>query len=497
MRTLISGGTVLSAAGAVQADVLIDGEQIAAIGTSLGPADQRIDAGGRYVLPGAVDVHTHLELATPNGVACDDFATGTMAAAYGGTTTIVDYAGHERGESLLAGLGRWQARAAGHAHIDYAFHMMISEVNDQVLAELASLADAGVTSIKIFMAYPGVYMIDDAQICRILREARRHGILTAVHAENGTVIEELRREYVASGRTGPPYHAASRPASLEGEATGRLITLAELAGAPVYIAHLSAAQALAAVHAARDRGQRVYAETCPQYLFLDEGLLSGQDGARYVCSPPLRTAAAQQALWQGLQRGDLDVVATDHCPFTAAQKARGAGDFTLIPNGLHGVEERLVLLYQGVVAGRISLARWVELSATGPARLFGLYPRKGAVLPGADADLVVFDPTAEQVLSAVAHHSATDYSVYEGMAVRGRAELVMQRGEVLVDADGFHGTLGAGRFLRRSTAALSDASQDAAWQTESLAFARRVIVENCDEPSGDSDERHAHRSHRP
>jgi dihydropyrimidinase len=449
MRTLISGGIALSAVGAVQADLLINDQQIVAVGTSLGPADQRIDAAGRYVLPGGVDVHTHMELATPNGVACDDFEIGTRAAAYGGTTTIVDYAGHERGESVLAGLARWQARAAGRAYIDYAFHMMLSEVTDQVLAELADLADAGVTSIKIFMAYPGVYMIDDAQIYRILREARRLGILTAVHAENGTVIEELRREHVAAGHTGPPYHAGSRPALLEGEATGRLITLAELAGAPVYIAHLSAPQALAAVHAARDRGQRVYAETCPQYLFLDERLLSGQDGPRYVCSPPLRTMAAQQALWQGLQRGDLDVVATDHCPFTAAQKARGERDFTLIPNGLHGVEERLILLYQGVAAGRISLARWVELTATGPARLFGLYPRKGALVPGADADLVVFDPAPEHTLSAAAHHSATDYSVYEGMAVRGRVDVVMQRGEVLVNADGFHGSPGAGQFLRR------------------------------------------------
>jgi dihydropyrimidinase len=485
MRTLISGGIVLSAAGAVRADVLIDGERIAAVGTSVGPADRSIRAAGRYVLPGGVDVHTHLDLATPNGAACDDFATGTRAAACGGTTTIVDYAGHERGEPLLTGLARWQAKAAGRAHIDYAFHMMISEVNDQVVAELASLPDAGVTSIKIFMAYPGVYMIDDAQIYRILRAAARLGILTAVHAENGMVIEELRREYVAAGQFGPRYHAESRPALVEGEATGRLITLAELAEAPVYIAHLSAAQALAAVHAARDRGQRVYAETCPQYLFLDECLLSGPDGARYVCSPPLRTKAARQALWRGLRRGDLDVVATDHCPFTAAQKARGASNFTLIPNGLHGVEERLVLLYQGVVAGRISMARWVELSATGPARLFGLYPRKGAVVPGADADLVVFDPAAERVLSAVTHHSATDYSVYEGMAVRGRAEVVMQRGEVLVDGDGFHGSPGAGRFLRRSTAALLDACQNAGSQRENLPHAGRVTVENCDEQSGD------------
>ena len=449
MRTLIANGTVLTAAGAAEADVLITGERIAAVGTSLGPADQTIDAAGRYVLPGGVDVHTHMDLATPNGVACDDFSTGTMAAACGGTTTIVDYAGHKRGEPLLAGLARWQANAAGRSHLDYAFHMMLSDVNDQILAELADLVGAGVTSIKIFMAYPGVYMIDDAQILLALREAARLGILTAVHAENGGPIEVLRQEYLAAGQTAPRYHAQSRPALLEGEATGRVIALAELAGAPVYIAHLSAAQALAAVHAAKDRGLPVYAETCPQYLFLDDTLLARPDGARYVCSPPLRTAEAQEALWLGLRRGDLDVVATDHCPFTSSQKARGHDDFTLIPNGLHGVEERLTLLYQGVTRGQISLARWVELAATGPARLFGLYPRKGAIVPGADADLVIFDPAAEHRLSAATQHSAADYSVYEGMAVLGRPDVVLQRGEVLVDPAGFHGRLGAGRFLRR------------------------------------------------
>lgn len=449
MRTLISGGTVLSAAGAAQADVLVTGEQIQAVGTSLGAADRTIDAAGRYVIPGGVDVHTHMDLVTPNGVACDDFSTGTMAAACGGTTTIVDYAGHDRGESLLAGLARWQAKATGHAHIDYGFHMMISEVNDRVLAELAELVNAGVTSIKIFMAYPGVYMIDDAQILLVLREAARLGILTAVHAENGGPIEVLRREYVAAGRTEPLYHAASRPALLEGEATGRVIALAELAGAPVYIAHMSAAEAVAAVHAARDMGRQVFAESCPQYLFLDETLLSGPDGARYVCSPPLRKAQARQALWLGLQRGDVDVIATDHCPFTSVQKAAGKEDFTLIPNGLHGVEERLTLLYQGVARGLISLSRWVELSATAPARLFGLSPRKGAIVPGADADVVVFDPTAERTLSAANHHCAADYSVYEGMAVRGRPDLVLQRGQILVDEQGFLGTPGAGQFLRR------------------------------------------------
>lgn len=450
MRTLIAGGLVVTATDAVHADVLVVGEEIAAVGLGLSArADRTVDATGRYVIPGGVDVHTHLQLETSGTVACDDFATGTGAAAWGGTTTIIDYAGHDRGESLLAGLARWQAKAAGRAHVDYGFHMMISEVDDRVLAELAELVAAGVTSVKLFMAYPGVYMIDDSAIFRVLRRAGQLGALVAVHAENGGPIEVLRTEYVASGRTDAVYHARSRPAILEGEATGRAIVLAELAGAPVYIAHLSAEQALNAVHAARDRGHPVYAETCPQYLYLDESALSGPEPARYVCSPPLRPAGMQEALWQGLRRGDLDVVATDHCPFTTRQKALGRSDFTRVPNGLHGVEERLTLLHEGVHRGQISLTRWVELAATAPARLFGLYPRKGAIVPGADADLVVFDPAAVGTLSAATHHSAVDYSVYEGLTVHGRPEMVMQRGDVLVDADGFHGRPGAGHFLPR------------------------------------------------
>jgi len=451
MRTLISGGLVVSASDAVRADVLVVDAEIAAVGVGLDDvrADQTFDATDRYVIPGGVDVHTHMELETSGNVACDDFVTGTAAAAWGGTTTIVDYAGHDRGESLLAGLARWQAKAAGRSHIDYGFHMMVSAGGDRVLAELADLIAAGVTSVKVFMAYPDVYMIDDAAIFRILRHAGQLGIMVAVHAENGGPIEVLRSEFVASGRIEPVYHARSRPAILEGEATSRAVVLADLADAPVYIAHLSAVQALDAVHRARDRGRPVLAETCPQYLYLDESGLSGPEPARYVCSPPLRPAGAQEALWQGLRRGDLDVVATDHCPFTSEQKALGRRDFTRIPNGLHGVEERLTLLHEGVHRGELSLNRWVELTATAPAKLFGLYPRKGAIVPGADADLVIFDPAAIRTLSAATHHSAVDYSVYEGLTVHGRPDLVMQRGEVLVDARGFHGRPGAGRFLRR------------------------------------------------
>ncbi len=456
MRTLVAGGTVVTASDTVRADVLVDGERIAAVGTFPGQvADRVIDASERYVLPGGVDAHTHLELATRGGVAADDFATGTAAAAWGGTTTIVDYAGHDYGEPLLAGLRRWQAKAAGKAHIDYGLHMMIKEVSGRVLADLGRLADAGVTSVKLFMAYPGVYMVDDGAIYQALRAAGELGSLVALHAENGPAIEVLIGRHLSEGKTGPRYHALSRPASLEGEATSRAITLAALAGAPLYLAHLSAAAALAAVRGARDAGQRVYAETCPQYLFLNDDLLQPEtDGAKFVCSPPLRRARDQEELWRGLRRGDLDVVATDHCPFTVAAKQRGAGDFTKIPNGLPGVEDRLTLIFQGVLTGRLSLNRWVDVVATRPAKLFGLYPRKGTLAPGADADLVVFDPGAERTISASTHHMNVDYSCYEGLRVRGLPETVMQRGQVLVDYGTFHGRPGAGRYLPRQVPVL-------------------------------------------
>ena len=433
-------------------DVLVVDDRIVEVGRGLtAPVDRTVDAAGCYVVPGGVDVHTHMELETSGTVSSDDFATGTAAAAWGGTTTIVDYAGHDRGESIVSGLARWQAKAFGRACIDYGFHMMLAEVDDRVLAEMADLVQAGVTSFKLFLAYPGVYMVDDEAIFRTLRRAADLGTLVAVHAENGGPIEVLRHQFVAQGLVAPIYHARSRPPSLEGEATARAIVLAELAGAPVYIAHLSAAPALDAVHAARDRGSPVFAETCPQYLYLSEDDLErpGIEGARFVCSPPLRPAATRAALWQGLRRGDLDAVATDHCPFTSAQKATGLEDFTRIPNGLHGVEDRLTLLHEGVCRGELSLNRWVEVAATAPAKLFGLYPRKGTLVPGADADLVVFDPRVERTMSAASHHMNVDYSCYEGLTVHGRPSVVMQRGRVLVDDQGFHGEPGDGQYLPR------------------------------------------------
>jgi dihydropyrimidinase len=457
MRILISGGTVVTATDETPADVLIDGEQIAAIGRGLAGrdfaagVDRVIDANGRYVIPGGVDVHTHMELDASGAVASDDFVTGTRAAAWGGTTTIVDYAGHDRGEAPTAGLARWHEKARGRACIDYGFHLMISEVNDRLLSEMGDLAAAGVTSFKVFMAYPDRYMIDDEQMLLVMRRSAELGTLVAVHAENGGAIEVLRRELVAEGHVTPEYHAASRPPAVEGEATARAITLAGLAGTAVHIAHLSALPALEAVHTARDQGQQVFAETCPQYLYLSEDELrrSGGEGAWFVCSPPLRPAATRAALWHGLRRGDLDVVATDHCPFTSEQKAAGANDFTRIPNGLHGVEDRMALLYEGVYRGELSLNRWVEVAATAPARLVGLYPRKGTLAPGADADVVIWDPHAERTMSATTHHMNVDYSCYEGLSVHGRAEVVLQRGEVLVEGDQFVGRPGAGRFLPR------------------------------------------------
>ncbi len=455
MRTLIAGGTVVTATDETEADLLIDGEQIVALGHDLAGSerdvDRIIDASGRYVIPGGVDVHTHMELDASGAVASDDFVTGTRAAAWGGTTTIVDYAGHDRGEAPMAGLARWHDKARGRACIDYGFHLMLSEVNEGVLAALSDLVREGVTSFKVFMAYPDRYMIDDEEMLLVMQRSAALGTLVAVHAENGGAIELLRRELVAEGHLAPEYHAASRPPSVEGEATARAIMLAGLAGTAVYIAHLSALPALDAVHEARDRGQNVYAETCPQYLYLSEEDLHrpGVEGARFVCSPPLRPAETRAALWQGLRRGDLDVVATDHCPFLSEQKAVGAEDFTRIPNGLHGVEDRMALLYEGVHRGELTRNRWIEVAATAPAKLVGLYPRKGTLAPGADADVVLWDPAGERTMSASTHHMNVDYSCYEGLTVHGRADVVLQRGEVLVEDGQFVGQPGAGRYLPR------------------------------------------------
>jgi dihydropyrimidinase len=461
MRTLISNGTVVNADGSMQADVLIDGETIAAVGRGLAGSDlargvaQSIDASGKYVIPGAIDVHTHMELPFGGTFAKDTFETGSRAAAFGGTTTILDFAVQAKGKSLRDGLETWMAKAEGKTCVDYGFHMIMSDVNDSTLAEMDTLVAEGVTDFKLFTAYPGVFFSDDGAIFRAMQQSDKNGGLIMMHAENGPAIDIVAAELVAAGKTDPYYHGVARYPIFEGEATNRVIRLAEAAGVPVYIVHLSARDALEEVRAARDRGAMAFAETCPQYLFLSlDDLGNGFNGAKFVCSPPLRPADHQRALWQGLIKDDLAVVSTDHCPFDFdTQKQLGIGDFRKIPNGLPGVEDRVDLLHDGgVVGGRLTRERWVEVLSAAPARMFGLAGRKGIVAAGADADLVVYDPARRHTISAQTHHMDVDYSCYEGRQVTGGSDVVLSRGRVVVENGEWKGASGWGQFLRRKTA---------------------------------------------
>ena len=459
MRTLITNGTIVTATGSTVADVLIEDETIAAIGTGLPgrgiTADETIDATARYVIPGAIDVHTHMELPFGGTFAKDTFETGTRAAAFGGTTTVVDFAVQSRGKSLREGLDAWHAKAEGNAVADYGFHMIMSDVNDDTLAEMDQLVTEGIPDFKLFTAYPGVFYSDDGAIFRAMQRTAKNGGLIMMHAENGMAIDVVAADEVAAGHTDPYYHGVARYPIFEGEATNRVIRLAEAAGVPVYIVHLSAREALDEVRAARDRGTRAFAETCPQYLFLSlDDMANGFEGAKFVCSPPLRTTDHQEELWTGLVKDDLQLVATDHCPFDFhGQKELGKGDFRKIPNGLPGVEDRVDLLHDGgVVGGRITRERWVEIISTAPARMFGMYPRKGAIAVGSDADLVVYDPDATRTISAKTHHMDVDYSCYEGRQVRGRSDVVISRGAVIVRNGEFTGSKGHGRFVKRATA---------------------------------------------
>ncbi|MFN8062392.1 MAG: dihydropyrimidinase [Vicinamibacterales bacterium] len=454
MRTLIKHGTVVTATDHYRGDVLIDGETIEAIGTSLDvPADTIIDATDRYVLPGGIDVHTHLDMPFGGTTSADDFESGTIAAAFGGTTSIVDFAIQYRGQTLHHAWDTWMKKAEGKAAIDYGFHMIVTELNDQVELEMDALVRQGITSFKLFMAYPGVFMLDDASIFKALLRTGQNGGTICMHAENGGVIDVLVQRALAAGRTAPKYHAVTRPPRAEGEATHRAIALAEIADVPIYIVHLSAAEALEMVTEARDRGIPAFAETCPQYLFLSEDNYDepGFDGAKYVMSPPLRSKATQDRLWRGLAYNDLQAIATDHCPFCMKeQKEMGHGDFSKIPNGAPGIETRMSLVYDGGVRpGRISLNRFVELTSTSPAKIFGLFPRKGTIAPGSDADIVVFDPTRTVTLSARTHHMKVDYNPYEGRQVTGVAETVLSRGRLIIKDGLFVGRVGAGTFLRR------------------------------------------------
>jgi dihydropyrimidinase len=461
MRTLITNGLVVNADGSQRADVLIDGETITAIGAGLAASplaanvDRAIDAAGRWVIPGGIDVHTHMELPFGGTFAKDTFETGTRAAAFGGTTTIVDFAVQSRGGSLRDGLDTWMAKAEGNALIDYGFHMIMSDVNDATLAEMDLLVQEGVPDFKLFTAYPGVFLSDDGAIFRAMQRTEKNGGLIMMHAENGPVIDVIAGDTFNAGITDPIGHGLARYSILEGEATHRVITLAQAANAPVYIVHLSAKEALQAVQRARDAGLPAFAETCPQYLFLTlDDLGNGFEGAKFVCSPPLRTQDHVTELWKGLVRDDLQLVATDHCPFDFhGQKELGRDDFRKVPNGLPGVEDRVDLLHDGgVVGGRMTKERWVEVISASPAKLFGMAGRKGAVAVGADADIVIYDPERKHTISAATHHMDVDYSCYEGREVRGGSDIVLSRGTVIVEDGAWTGPAGHGRFIKRDPA---------------------------------------------
>jgi dihydropyrimidinase len=458
MRTLIKNGTIVTAVDQYTGDVLVEDEKIAVIGMSLDiPAanvDKVIDAAGKYVLPGGIDVHTHMDMPFGGATSADDFETGTRAAAFGGTTTIVDFAIQYRGQTLHTAWETWAKKAEGKAVVDYGFHMIITELNDQVEGEMDALVRQGITSFKLFMAYPGVFMLDDGSIFKALLRTGKNGGTICMHAENGGVIDVLVQRALAEGKTAPKYHALTRPARAEAEATHRAIALAEIADVPIYIVHLSASEALEMVTEARDRGLPAFAETCPQYLFLSYDNYEEPDfgGSKYVMSPPLRDRAKQDQLWRGLAFNDLQCISTDHCPFCMKEKRLGETDFSKIPNGAPGVETRMSLVYDGGVRpGRISLNRFVELTSTSPAKIFGLFPRKGTIAPGSDADIVVFDPNRTITLAAKTLHMNCDYNPYEGRQVTGATDTVLSRGRLVIENGTFVGRAGAGSFLKRAT----------------------------------------------
>jgi len=465
VTTLIQGGTVVSATGRQLIDVLIDGATIAALiepgaapfGDGLAErVDSVVDATGKYVIPGGVDAHTHMQMPFGGTTASDTFETGTRAAALGGTTTIVDFAIQTPGERVQDTLQAWHEKAAGNCAIDYGFHQIIGDVNTESLAAMGELIDEGVTSFKLFMAYPGVYYSTDGQILRAMQKCAEIGGLMMMHAENGIAIDELVAQHLGRGETGPYFHGVSRPWQLEEEATHRAIMLADVTGAPLYVVHVSAHQALEQIATARGAGGNVFAETCPQYLYLslEEQLgAGGFEGAKWVCSTPLRARSEghQDQLWRYIRTGDVAGVATDHCPFCmVGQKELGIGNFSKIPNGIGGVEHRMDLMFQGVVDRRISLERWVEVCATTPARMFGLYPRKGVISPGADADVVIYDPAGHTSIGVgKTHNMNMDYSAWEGFEIDGAVTAVWSRGKKIVEDRGYLGAKTDGRFVRR------------------------------------------------
>ena len=454
MSTLIKNGKLINADGSLDADILVDHEIIVKVGESIEDnADRIIDASGKYVIPGGIDVHTHLDMPFGGTVSSDNFETGHIAAAHGGTTCHIDFIIQGKGQSLAEAIDIWHAKAEGKACVDYGFHMAITDMTDSVMEELPTLVHAGISTIKLFMAYKNVLQVDDETLFKSLQIAGDNGILTCVHAENGDAIDVLIKQMLAEGKTDPIYHAKSRPHWAEAEATSRAIHLAAIADAPLFVVHLTCASALEQIKIARAKGLKAMAETCVQYLFRTEEDLArpGFEGAKYVCSPPLRTEEDQKALWDGLINGDLASISTDHCTFNyVGQKDLGKGDFSLIPNGLPGIEDRMMVMHHhGVSGGKFSLERWVEITSTNPAKTFGMYPRKGVIRENSDADLVIWDPEKEHTISAETHHMNIDYNIYEGMEVKGMPEIVFSSGRIVVEDGEFKGKVGAGNFIRR------------------------------------------------
>ena len=457
MTVLIKNGRIVTAVDDYHADIFVNGSTVTVIGKNLNiEADRVIDASGKLVIPGGVDPHTHLDLPFGGTTTSDDFETGTRAAAFGGTTCLVDFAVQLKGTSTLEALEKWHEKAAGKTAIDYGFHMIITDMPTHRTPEMRRLADEGITSYKLFMAYPGAMLSDDGTIFRTMRKAGEDGTLVCMHAENGIVIDELVKIALAEGHIEPKYHALTRPTRLEAEGTHRALAIAEVARSPVYIVHMSCHDSLHELRQAQARGVMAHGETCPQYLLLDVGAYDepGFDGAKYVLTPPLREKWNQDELWRGLRGNALNVISTDHCPFCLSeQKELGRDDFSKIPNGGPGIENRMSLIYHhGVGAGRIGLNRFVELTSTAPAKIFGLFPKKGTLAVGSDADIVIFDPDREETISyfnAATHHMNIDYSAYEGFKVKGYTETVLSRGKVIIDKGEYLGRPGDGMFVKR------------------------------------------------
>ncbi|KRE83082.1 phenylhydantoinase [Paenibacillus sp. Soil766] len=457
MAKLIKNGAIVTATDHYLGDVLIEDGIITGIGLNLSREGAEIvDATGKYVFPGGIDPHTHLDMPFGGTVTADDFETGTIAAAFGGTTTVIDFCLTNKGKPLHQSVQTWHQKAEGKAVIDYSFHLMIAEINDKVLAELPSMIhDEGITSLKVFMAYKNVFQADDGTLYRTLLEAKKHGALVMVHAENGDVIEYLIKEALEAGQTDPIYHALTRPSLIEGEATGRAAKLTALANSQLYVVHVTCEEAVQQITDARNRGVDIWGETCPQYLMLDQTYLEKPDfeGAKYVWSPPLRPKFHQDVLWNALKTGQLQTLGSDQCSFNFnGQKDLGLGDFSKIPNGGPCIEDRFSILFsEGVGKGRITLNQFVDIVSTRSAKLFGLFPKKGTIAVGGDADIVIFDPNVKRTISAETHHMNVDYNPFEGIEITGEPVTVLSRGAYVIRDKQFVGEAGNGQFIKRGT----------------------------------------------